>query len=143
LGRNRLRTEENQLVKFTVEGSLADYLNGLQNKSMFIRNAVMTHLGLACPACHTSGVVPRGLVRLYGDAIEAITPHCDGCDTPLPLPRKVQDYEPADHARIEQFLLGGELFCAKCYDDVPTCEECPWHVSVEAMAEHIKNVHRK
>lgn len=139
----RRRTEENRPVSFVVEASLADYLTGLQNKSAFIRNAVMTHLGLACPACHTAGVVPRGLVSLYADAIEAIRPHCAACDAELPLPRKVQDYEPADHARIEQFLLGGELFCAGCYADTPTCEECSWRVSVDAMQDHVRDVHRR
>ncbi len=48
---------------------------------------------------------------------------------------------PADKNRIEQFLKGGPLYCAKCYPAVPPCDDCGWHVMMEKFADHFKQVH--
>jgi len=46
---------------FKVEEELAEFLNKLPNKSAFIRKAIATQLGMACPLCNGKGVVPRGV----------------------------------------------------------------------------------
>src|SRR6476469_5136244 len=41
----------------------------------------------------------------------------------------------ADQKRIEQFLHGGPLYCARCYPTMSSCDDCGWHVGNEKMVE--------
>jgi phosphomannomutase len=51
------------------------------------------------------------------------------------FPLSAEGAVPADKDRIEQFLKGGPLYCAKCYPAVPPCDDCGWHVMMEKVAE--------
>ncbi len=49
------RTRE--VITFKVEGSLLEMLAGIPNRSEFIRNALLSALGNACPLCRGNGIL--------------------------------------------------------------------------------------
>lgn len=128
---------------------MASFLSRLRNKSEFVRTALLRHMDLACPLCHTTGTVARGVALFYADLIATATCFCDnavcasaaGQRAVLPLPTTLSDTPVADVPRIQQFLLGGELFCPTCYGMTPVCEACEWRVSVKETVSHMKTVH--
>src|SRR5437762_3945495 len=107
------------VVAFKVEEDLAEFLNKLPNKSAFIRKAIAAQMGMACPLCNGSGVVPRGVHDHYAPLLKEISSrNCDGCGHEMSLPRDAGDLDAEHRARLEQFLHGGPLYCAGCYDKV-------------------------
>src|SRR5438309_546395 len=100
------------VVAFKVEEELAEFLNKLPNKSAFIRKAIAAQLGMACPLCNGSGVVPRGVHDHYAPLLRQFNlRQCDGCGHELPLPREPDDLSLEDRTRLEQFFHGGPLYC--------------------------------
>lgn len=137
------RPQKNQIVTFKIEEELATFLNKLQNKSAFIRKAVIAQLGMACPLCQGGGVVPRGLHDHYAPILEKHNSRkCDQCGVKQAVPRNVIDLPESDRPRLEQFLRGGPLYCADCYGTVPPCDDCGWHVSPEVIEDHFQKVHQ-
>jgi hypothetical protein len=131
------------VVAFKVEDELAELLNKLPNKSAFIRKAIAAQLGVACPLCQGQGVVPRGVHDHYAPLLAQFNSrHCDGCGNELSLPLDPGDLDPEARARLEQFFLGGPLYCNGCYDKAPSCDDCGWHVAPELVAEHNRKAHR-
>jgi len=125
------------VVAFKVEKELAEILDQLPNKSAFIRKAIVAQLGMACPLCQGSGVVPRGLHDHYAALLGRLNSRqCEGCGDALPLPREPGDLAPEDRARLEQFFHGGPLYCDGCYDKAPTCDECGWHIAADLAEQH-------
>src|SRR5262245_62711310 len=104
------KSPKSQIVAFKVEEDLADFLNQLPNKSAFIRKAIVAQLGMACPLCTGTGVVPRGLHDHYAPLIQQLQHRaCDSCGHDMNLPHDAGDLEAEDRARLEQFFLGGPL----------------------------------
>ena len=131
------------VVAFKVENELAELLNKLPNKSAFIRKAIEAQLGMACPLCNGRGVVPRGVHDHYATVIKEHNLHqCDGCGNEMPLALDPGALTPEDRARLEQFFLGGPLYCDGCYEKAPTCSDCGWHIAPERVAEHLRQAHR-
>ena len=131
------------VVAFKVEKELADLLNKLPNKSAFIRKAIASQLGMACPLCNGKGVVARGIHDHYQTVIKKYNLHpCDGCGDTMPLPLDPGALADEDHDRLEQFFLGGPLYCGGCYEKAPSCDDCGWHISPELTAEHYRSNHR-
>ena len=132
------------VVAFKVEEQLAEFLNKLPNKSAFIRKAIAAQLGMECPLCNGSGVVPRGVHDHYAPLLSRFNlKHCDGCGTDLPLPREAGDLATEDHSRLEQFFRGGPLYCDGCYDKAPSCDDCGWHIAPEKAADHQRDAHQE
>ena len=48
---------KDEVITFKVDFALAQALNGIQNRSDFIRNAVLSALGNVCPLCNGSGTL--------------------------------------------------------------------------------------
>jgi hypothetical protein len=131
------------VVAFKVEKELAELLNKLPNKSAFIRKAIAAQLGIACPLCQGKGVVPRGVHDHYMPLLEKFAHrNCDGCGHQLNLPLEAGDLATDDRNRLEQFFLGGPLYCDGCYDKAPECTDCGWHIAPERVAEHVRLAHR-
>ena len=130
------------VVAFKVEEELADLLNQLPNKSAFIRKAIVAQLGMACPLCTGTGVVPKGINDHYAPLL---TKHnvrrCDGCGDKQTLPRDRGDLDSEAQARLEQFFHGGPYYCDGCYDKAPTCDDCGWHIAPDRAAEHHRVAH--
>jgi hypothetical protein len=136
------KSPKTAVVAFKVEMELADLLNKLPNKSDFIRKAIVAQLGMACPLCNGRGVVPRGIHDYYAPLLAQMTQaHCDGCGHEMPLPRDAGDLSADDRSRLEQFFLGGPLYCDGCYDKAPTCDDCGWHIAPERAADHLRRAH--
>ena len=66
---------------------------------------------------------------------------CEKCKTAVAFPINADAVAPQDRDRIKQFLHGGPLYCAKCYQSAPPCHDCGWHVMMEKIAEHFKKSH--
>jgi hypothetical protein len=132
-----------KVVAFKVEAELADLLGKIPNKSAFIRKAIAAQLGVACPLCHGKGVVPRGVHDHYAPLLTKFSHrNCDGCGDDLHLPPDPGDLSDEDRSRLEQFFLGGPLYCDGCYDKAPSCDDCGWHITPDRAAEHLRKVHR-
>src|SRR5947209_4435353 len=119
----RTKAQKTAVVAFKVEKELADLLDKLPNKSAFIRKAIAAQLGTACPLCQGQGVVPRGVHDHYAPLLhEYNSRNCDGCGDALDLPRDAGDLDDDSRTRLEQFFLGGPLYCGGCYDKAPSCD---------------------
>ena len=137
------RRAPKKVVAFKVEEQLADLLNKLPNKSAFIRKAIEAQLGVACPLCDGKGVVSRGIHDHFAALLaESSARDCDACGHHLQLPLETGDLGDEDRRRLEQFFLGGPLYCGGCYEKAPTCEDCGWHISPDRIAEHHRKAHR-
>ena len=131
------------VVAFKVENELAELLNKLPNKSAFIRNAIAAQLGIACPLCHGKGVVPRGVHDHFGPLLTQFNHrNCEGCGHDMPVPLEPGELDTESRSRLEQFFLGGPLFCGGCYEKIPTCGDCDWHIPPDRTAEHYRKAHR-
>ena len=134
--------QKKNIVAFKVEDELAEFLNNLPNKSDFIRKAILAQFGMTCPLCIGSGVVPRGLHEHFKPIIETNSNKpCENCRAAVPIPMSGEGLATADRSRLEQFLHGGLLYCAKCFATIPKCGDCDWHVPMERVAEHFRAVH--
>jgi hypothetical protein len=138
----RKATTKSKIVAFKVEEDLADFLDNLPNKSDFIRKAVLAQFGMTCPLCTGTGVTPRGVHEHFKLVIaDHSTKPCEKCKTTVQIPLSAENAPPADRKRLEQFLHGGHLYCAKCFPTIPACDDCGWHVPMEKVAEHFRKVH--
>jgi len=136
------KSNKSEIVAFKVEEQLAEFLNNLPNKSDFIRKAILAQFGMTCPLCTGTGVTARGLHDHFKPVIEANKKRaCDKCAAVVELPMSVEGIPAGDRKRVEQFLHGGSWYCTKCWTTVPACDDCGWHVPLERVAEHFKQVH--
>ncbi len=130
------------VVAFKVESELAELLNKLPNKSAFIRKAIAAQLGVTCPLCTGKGVVPRGLHDHFAPILaRAASRSCDGCGDELHLPLDAGELDDESRTRLEQFFLGGPLYCDGCYDKAPSCDDCGWHITPDQADEHHRKAH--
>lgn len=59
-----MATEKQTVISFKADESLAEALEGLPNRSEFIREALLMALGGSCPLCRGTGVLsPRQLAH--------------------------------------------------------------------------------
>jgi ssDNA-binding Zn-finger/Zn-ribbon topoisomerase 1 len=132
------------VVAFKVEHELAELLNQLPNKSAFIRKAIAAQLGVACPLCQGKGVVHRGVHdRVLPMLAEFRSQNCEGCGHELSLPLDAGDLDDENRHRLEQFFLGGPLYCDGCYDKAPSCDDCGWHITPDRVDEHHRKAHQE
>jgi hypothetical protein len=130
------------VVAFKVEEELAELLDKLPNKSAFIRKAIEAQLGRACPLCHGKGVVPRGVHDHYAPLLEKFASRaCDSCGDSLHVPLDSGELDAESRSRLEQFFLGGPLYCDGCYEKAPTCDDCGWHINPDRVADHLRHDH--
>jgi hypothetical protein len=139
----RERPKPKTVVAFKVEEELAELLNKLPNKSAFIRKAIAAQLGVACPLCNGKGVVPRGVHDHFAPLLAQFNHRgCDSCGSDMNLPRDPGELDDESRNRLEQFFLGGPLYCDGCYEKADTCNDCGWHITPDRAAEH-KKIHRE
>ena len=130
------------VVAFKVESELAELLSKIPNKSAFIRKAIAAQLGIACPLCQGKGVVPRGVHDHFAPLLTRFSSRsCESCGHSLELPRDPGELDDETRARLEQFFLGGPLYCDGCYDKAPSCDDCGWHIDPDHADEHHRQLH--
>jgi hypothetical protein len=133
-----------KVVAFKVEEELARLLDMLPNKSAFIRKAIAAQLGVACPLCQGKGVVPRGVHDHYSPLVQQFgSRNCDGCGNSLHLPLDSGELDDENRNRLEQFFLGGPLYCGGCYEKAPTCDDCGMHITAESADAHHRQAHHE
>lgn len=131
------KTAKTTVVAFKVEQELADLLNSLPNKSAFIRKAIAAQLGVSCPLCKGAGVVTRAVNDHFVPLIEEFKHQsCVSCGNKIEVPVEAEDMDKESRSRLEQFLLGGPLYCNACYEIVPSCDDCGWHIDKEQEEQH-------
>ena len=136
------KAPKTKIVAFKIEEQLAEFLNNLPNKSDFIRKAIVAQFGMTCPLCTGSGVVPRGIHLHYSPIIDGNnTRPCQMCGVAEVVPLSAKGVAEEDSVRLEQFFRGGPLYCARCYPEVPACDDCGWHIPHENVAEHFRKEH--
>ncbi len=97
---------------------------------------------MTCPLCIGTGVVDKGVHDHFEPVITSHNSRpCEKCKTAVTFPMTVDAAPPQTASAIKQFLHGGPLYCAKCYQSAPPCHDCGWHVMMEKVADHFKNVH--
>src|SRR6516162_847084 len=90
-----------KVVAFKVEAALAELLDKLPNKSAFIRKAIASQLGVACPLCHGNGVVPRGIHDHYAPLLSQFKSRsCEGCGHELNVPLEPGDLDAETRSRL-------------------------------------------
>ena len=123
------KTAKTTVVAFKVEQELAHLLNSLPNKSAFIRKAIAAQLGVSCPLCKGAGVVTRAVNDHFVPLIEEFKHQsCVSCGNKIEVPVEAEDMDKESRSRLEQFLLGGPLYCNSCYEVAPSCDDCGWHI---------------
>lgn len=136
------RPPKTAVVAFKVDTALADLLNKLPNKSAFIRKAIESMLGVACPLCHGKGVLPQGIHNHFAPLIaHAKLTQCESCGDKLELPLEEGDLSHLSRNRLEQFFLGGPLYCDPCFEKTPSCDDCGWHINPDEAEEHHRKAH--
>jgi hypothetical protein len=129
-------------VAFKADAGLAELLDRLPNKSEFIRKAIMAHFSTTCPLCQGKGVVSRGIHDHFEPVIKGNRRHpCTICGNEQYLPVDPGELNADDRARLEQFFMGGPLYCDNCYRTVSPCSECGWHIDSDRINEHVRSRH--
>jgi hypothetical protein len=130
------------VVAFKVEEELARILNGLPNKSEFIRQAIASHLNMACPLCRGTGVLSKSLHDYYSSVLPKVTQKdCESCGHTVSLASEPGALAPEDRTRLEQFFVGGPILCDDCYEKAPPCDDCGWHISPDQVKKHQRQAH--
>ena len=52
-----MNKNKQEIVTFKVDGSLLEAMNGISNRSEFIRTAILAALDSACPLCNGTGIL--------------------------------------------------------------------------------------
>ena len=106
------------VVAFKVEADLAEFLNGLPNKSDFIRRSIYSQLGVSCPLCRGTGSVSKETHNQFSAFLEKWDlHHCEGCGDEFALPKEVDDVSGRLKAQLESVLKGGPEYCYTCYGE--------------------------
>jgi hypothetical protein len=136
------RNAKTTTVAFKAEEELARLLDQLPNKSAFIRKAILDQLGQACPLCLGRGVVSGDTPQQFAALLQSAARRpCDGCGGEPSLLHDPGELSAEDRTRLEQFFLGGPLYCTDCYQNAPECGECGWHITRDRLAEHLQRSH--
>ena len=52
-------SRKQEIISFKVDSSLAEALKGIENRSAFIRSAILSALDSVCPLCKGSGILSK------------------------------------------------------------------------------------
>ena len=103
-------------VAFKVEGALADYLDGLPNKSDFIRRAIYAQLGVSCPLCRGTGSVTTRVHDQFASFLDKYElHHCDGCGDEFALPKDADMATGILRDVVANAAAGDKEYCVPCY----------------------------
>lgn len=73
-------SRKEEIITFKVDAALADKLRSVPNRSEFIRQAVLQHLGHECPICHGSGTLtPHQMAHLQSFLEHHQLAQCSDC----------------------------------------------------------------
>lgn len=70
---------EHEVITFKADKELLDAMEGISNRSAFIRQAILTALDSTCPVCSGTGVLTPSQQEHWGEFAERH--HLEKCDT--------------------------------------------------------------
>ncbi len=112
------KSPKTSVVAFKVEDDLAAFLDGLPNKSEFIRRAIHAQLGIACPLCRGTGKVTAETHDHFKGFIAKWELHsCESCGDEFAVPRGNEAAEklpPGVLAAVESIRNSGHEYCYTC-----------------------------
>ena len=73
------RAKKEEIITFKVDQELADALAGVRNRSAFIREAILSALGNACPFCDGTGTLSVAQMRHWRALM--LHHHMEECET--------------------------------------------------------------
>jgi hypothetical protein len=122
------KSPRSEVVAFKVEEELAEFLNGLPNKSDFIRRAIYAQLGVVCPLCKGSGSVTREKHDHFSAFLAKWDlHHCESCGDEFALPKETgadAPPMPAEMAAVAARIQAGEPeFCFTCITKAGDADE--------------------
>lgn len=110
------KAPKSSVVAFKVEEDLANFLNNLPNKSEFIRRAIYSQLGIACPLCRGTGSVSKETHDHFEAFLEKWDLHqCESCGDEFAVPKSAEEIPGSLKAQLESVLKGGPDFCYTCF----------------------------
>lgn len=110
------KAPKSTVVAFKVEENLADFLNSLPNKSEFIRRAIYSQLGIACPLCRGTGSVSKETHDHFAAFLEKWDLHqCQECGDEFAVPKDSEEVAGPLKAQLESVLKGGPEYCYTCF----------------------------
>ena len=62
-----VRHDQKRMVTFKADASLVEAMEGIPNRSAFIRDAVLSALNSTCPLCHGTGMLSPNQRRHWQD----------------------------------------------------------------------------
>lgn len=72
-----------EIITFKVDETLSDAMDGIQNRSDFIRSAILSALGNSCPVCNGTGTLTASQKRHWKDFTKHHHVHkCSDCMEP-------------------------------------------------------------
>lgn len=112
------KANKSTVVAFKVEEELAEFLNQLPNKSDFIRRAIYSQLGVACPLCRGTGSVTKDTHDTFESFLGKWEVHaCQGCGDQYPFPKDKEEAETSLKQHLENVLQSGPEFCYTCFSE--------------------------
>jgi len=82
-----------RIVTFKAEESLLEALQGIPNRSEFIRNALLAALDSACPLCRGTGILtPEQRKHWEAFAVDHVVSTCRSCEAPHLTCRRHGEY---------------------------------------------------
>ncbi|MGL4460833.1 MAG: hypothetical protein ACRDD1_20385 [Planctomycetia bacterium] len=110
------KTPKTTVVAFKVEEELANFLDQLPNKSDFIRRAIYSQLGIACPLCRGTGSVTKETHDHFANFLEKWELHqCDSCGDEYAMPKEVTEAVGDLRGHVAQTMAGGPGYCYTCF----------------------------
>ncbi len=111
------KAPKDSVVAFKVEADLAQFLNGLPNKSDFIRRAVYAQLGVACPLCKGSGNVSKETHDQFKTFLARWDLHqCTECGDEFALPKQEVGIPENLKPLVERMTEEKAQYCFTCVD---------------------------
>lgn len=110
------KSPKSSVVAFKIEDDLAKFLNELPNKSDFIRRAIYSQLGIACPLCRGTGSVTKEIHDHFATFLSKWDVHqCEGCGDEFALPKETEHAVGTLKQQLESVLRGGPEYCYTCF----------------------------
>ena len=128
------------LVALKIDAETAAALDGISNKSAFIREALRARLDDVCPLCtgtgRRPGTTPVAPGRRHLHALPSA--RCGDCGRESAVIQDVAARERSDLLReverLRSFLSHGDYFCPACYERTRECDRCGHRIAGRSPA---------
>ena len=76
-----MKKSKQEIITFKADASLLEAMKGIQNRSEFIRNAILASLDSACPLCKGTGILtPHQKIHMDSFLTDHLLEECHECN---------------------------------------------------------------